>query len=80
MEREEVMKEVLICASEVFGVAVESLSETSCALNVDTWSSLNFMILLEKTQAKFNIRLSLTELLAIDSLGALAQVVTNHLS
>jgi acyl carrier protein len=66
--------------SETLGIDEERVVPELSAETVDEWDSLNHLRLITAVEKRFDIRLSMEEVMSLASIGDLAQAVANHQS
>ena len=73
METKEIKERITPIAREVFKMPDLVLIESLDATQIDTWTSLSFMLLLSKVEEEFGFKFKMIELLKIRNIGNLIQ-------
>lgn len=78
MTREEIIKQLTPICKELFKNPNLIVTETLDATQVEGWSSLTFMQLLEKVEELFHFKFKVMELIEIKNIGDLVDIVMQH--
>lgn len=78
MERNEIVAQLTIIASEIFQLENLVLTEDMSATNVETWTSLTFMQLLTAIEEKFGFKFKMMELIQIKNMGDIIRSIESH--
>lgn len=79
MNRNELKTEIEAIAREVFAKPEFVITETTCAADVDTWTSLSFMQFLTAIEDKYGFKFKMMELLQLRNMGAVIEATMKHI-
>lgn len=80
MDRNEVFEKVIAICKDVFDNENLTLSETSCAAEVEEWDSLTHLSIISDLEDEFDISFTLDEINNSKNLGDLVSAIIKHLS
>lgn len=80
MNRNELKTEIEAIAREIFAKPELVITETTCAADVDTWTSLSFMQFLTAIEEKYGFRFKMMELLQLRNIGAVIDATLKHIA
>ena len=78
MTREDILARITPICSQVFNIPGLTITESLDATQVDTWTSLSFMVLLSRIEEEFGFKFRLIELLKIRDIGTLIDAILLH--
>jgi len=74
-----IVEQIRGIASDLFGVAPESITTESCPENIEAWDSTQHLNLVLAIEEKFHLRLSPEDIEQMRSIGAIATLVESRL-
>lgn len=80
MNREELMLEIQDLARDEFQKPELVITDTTSATDVDTWTSLSFMLFLTAIEEKYGFRFKMMELLQLRNMGAVVDATMKHVN
>ncbi len=69
------LKEVL---ADVLEIDEASITDDTAPDNVDTWDSMNGLVLVTELEAKFNIKFKMEEVTSVKCVGDIKAALQNH--
>ena len=78
MDREIVISRITPLVRESFDKPTLELTDELDATQVDTWTSLAFMQLLERIEVEFGFKFKMMELIGIKNIGSLIDAIAKH--
>ena len=63
---------------QVFDVDILTISDESNPGTIESWDSMNMYVLIDEIETEFNIKLSLDEILEINSVGNIKNLLTKY--
>ena len=79
MNRETVLSEIQDIARKVFEKPELMINDSLCATDVDSWTSLTFMQLIDAIEKKYGFNFKMMELLKLQNMGAIIDTTVSHL-
>lgn len=79
MSNEELILEVQEIAREVFHQSGLMVNESTSVSDVENWSSLSFMHFLSEIENKYYFKFKITELLQLQTIGAIVETISKHI-
>lgn len=80
MTRDEIVTKLTPIAREMLKKEDLILSDDLCAANVDTWTSLSFMMLLTEIENQFGFKFKMMEILRLQTMGAIIDAIQQHIA
>lgn len=80
MEREDLKNEIQVIAREIFAKPELEINDAMGAADVDTWTSLSFMLFLTAIEDKYGFKFKMMELLQLRNMGAVIDATMKHVS
>lgn len=69
------LKEIL---ADVLEIDEASITDETAPDNVDTWDSMNGLVLVTELETKFNIKFKMEEVTSVKSVGDIKAALRNH--
>ena len=79
MNREDLMLEIQDLARYEFQKPELIITDTTSAKDVDTWTSLSFMLFLTAIEDKYGFKFKMMELLQLRTIGAVIDTTLKHI-
>jgi len=80
MNRDDIDSRLADVAGTVLGVEPDTLSDSASPETVDGWTSLVHLSLIVAVEEAFSIHLSVADIYAARSFGALRRIVSDHVA
>ncbi len=78
MTREEIIKKLTPITQRVLRKDNLTIVDDLSAENVDTWTSLSFMVLLTEIESQFGFKFKMMEILKLQNMGAIIDAIAKH--
>ncbi len=80
MTREEIVLKLTPIAQEIFTNNSMKLTDDMSAENVPSWTSLSFMQFLSEIENQFGFKFKMIEILRLQTMGAIIDVIQQHIN
>lgn len=80
MTRDDIITKLTPIAREMLKKEDLILTDDLCAANVDTWTSLSFMMLLTEIENQFGFKFKMMEILRLQTMGAIIDAIQQHIA
>jgi len=72
------MKRLKAILSDVLEIDEDSINDETSPENVETWDSLNGLVLVTELESKFNIKFSMDEVTSVKCVGDIKMALKGH--
>ncbi len=72
------MKRLKNALSNVFGIKEDTINDKTSPDNVDTWDSLNGLMLVTELESKFNVKFTMDEVTSVKCVKDIKEILKRH--
>ncbi len=72
------MKRLKNTLSNIFGIKEDTINDKTSPDNVDTWDSLNGLMLVTELESKFNVKFTMDEVTSVKCVKDIKEILKRH--
>lgn len=74
------MSELKKLIADFFGVDIKKITDNTTQNDIEKWDSLNSLLLIDEIERKYNIKISIDEIIEINNVLDIENILKNHMN